>query len=460
MLTSTSPVPSPSISPLFAVVLLVMVALGASLILYSVYEDLLPSEQEVGEAERGQMALKVDTGRSYASWALELNVTNPHSFALTDYQVRVHLNAFNFQNWSLLSPERVYFTLDPDGNTPLPYWVEDFDATAQNAVFWVKVPSIPAGGNASIYMWLSPNNAYPEYNDPSQVFIIFDDFDTINTAFWSTAYLTDYVVSSSVLRINIGGLTMVNPLTFPLQDGYAVETRVLVHSTAGGYSGTFPEFSSSTSTRSSNTNADATILFMRNTGSTSLSVWVGDGSTASYNIVSGSTVGTLSDGTWYITGAGANATGMAVWVNDPSSPVYSHNSITWAKDMRYIVLGAFHAAQGGSTYDIQDTSYDWMRLRKWVFPEPSAINTGNWVESTTIELYVRNIGKAAVTLDRVYVEDYANKTLLYTRGLGVKLPAGSVEKIVASFTGEHTGGLLVTVVTKEGTKARFVARAD
>lgn len=458
MSTITTP-SNPAISPLFAVVLLIMVALGASLILYSVYEDLLPSEQEVGEAERGQMALKVDTGRSYTSWALELNVTNPHSFTLTGYQVRVHLNMFNFHNWSLLSPERVYFTLDPEGNNPLPYWVEEFDSATQKAVFWVKVPNIPAGGNTTIYMWLAPHNAYPEYNDPSQVFIIFDDFDSINTVFWSTTYATSYTLSNGVLRINVGGLTLANPLPFRLQDGYAVETRVLVHEVILSYSGTFPEFSSSLSTRSGNADGDATILFMRNVNSETATLWVGDGSTTNYNVFVGGLT-SLPTGEWHVTGVGANATGMAVWMDDPTNPLYSNNAISWNKDMKYIVLGAFHAADGGSGYDIQDTSYDWMRLRKWVFPEPSAVPTGKWIRSTTVEVYVRNIGKAAVTLDRVYVEDYANKTLLYTRGLGATLPAGGVEKIVASFTGEHTGSLLVTVVSKEGTKARFVARAD
>jgi hypothetical protein len=48
--------------------------------------------------------------------------------------------------------------------------------------------------------------------------------------------------------------------------------------------------------------------------------------------------------------------------------IYTVSGISWAKNITYVKLGIFDR---NSSYDIQDTSYDWVRVRKYVSPEPA-----------------------------------------------------------------------------------------
>jgi len=57
---------------------------------------------------------------------------------------------------------------DANGN-PLNYWIESGCNTA-NTVIWVKVPSIPANGQVTVYMYYGNPNALSESN-PNNVFI-------------------------------------------------------------------------------------------------------------------------------------------------------------------------------------------------------------------------------------------------------------------------------------------------
>ena len=72
---------------------------------------------------------------------------------LTNYQVRIQLTSSNF-DFSKAKPDGsdIRFTAS-DKLTLLPYWIERWDSRTGNAVIWVKVPSIPAGGTVYIYMY-------------------------------------------------------------------------------------------------------------------------------------------------------------------------------------------------------------------------------------------------------------------------------------------------------------------
>jgi parallel beta-helix repeat protein len=74
---------------------------------------------------------------------------------------------------------------DNDGVTELCYWIENYN-TGENAIIWVKVPSIPANDNHTIYMYYGNPGVETESNG-SAVFEFFDNFDNA-TKFSPAAY--------------------------------------------------------------------------------------------------------------------------------------------------------------------------------------------------------------------------------------------------------------------------------
>lgn len=67
----------------------------------------------------------------------------------------------------------MFFTL-PDG-TPLYNFIEFFNPNTY-AEIYVKVP-MTAYGNVTVYMWLCGPQLYPQYQDPSKIFLYRDEFD-------------------------------------------------------------------------------------------------------------------------------------------------------------------------------------------------------------------------------------------------------------------------------------------
>ncbi len=108
-----------------------------------------------------------------ADWSkrVRLNVRNQNGTTLTDVPVRMELpyDSDMQSNWN-----DIRFT-DASGTTSLPYFVERY-TTSATATIWVKVPSIPANGYASLYAYYG--NAFAA-NDESgaNTFSSFDDFE-------------------------------------------------------------------------------------------------------------------------------------------------------------------------------------------------------------------------------------------------------------------------------------------
>jgi len=140
-----------------------------------------------------------------------ITITEQSGNDLTDYQVKIVLDN-TWDGWGHVSSDGsdIYF-LD-SSNNPLYYWIEEFDYSNQEATIWVKVPSIPASSSVTIYMYYGGDNPYASYNDPGNVFLWFDDFETDLSA-WSLTIesgsielSSDYVYtgSSSVKIVDTG----------------------------------------------------------------------------------------------------------------------------------------------------------------------------------------------------------------------------------------------------------------
>ena len=108
-----------------------------------------------------------------------ITITELSGNDLTDYQVRIDLDATNF-NFEHAQPngEDVRF-VDAGGNF-LSYWIEEWDSVNKKAKVWVKVPSIPANGSTEIWMYYG-NPTAESVSDGKATFEFFDDFNSYTT---------------------------------------------------------------------------------------------------------------------------------------------------------------------------------------------------------------------------------------------------------------------------------------
>jgi len=118
----------------------------------------------------------IDSSNVIMGYIREITITNNTSQDLTDYVIRLDFNANNF-DFTKTQPDGsdIYF-LDENGN-PLYYWIEKWDTQNKIGLIWVKVPSIPANSTVKIKMCYGSNNPYQSYNDPTKVFLFFEDFE-------------------------------------------------------------------------------------------------------------------------------------------------------------------------------------------------------------------------------------------------------------------------------------------
>jgi len=82
----------------------------------------------------------------------KITITEQSGNDLTDYQVRIDLDATNFDFSHFLNEGKDLRFTDASKNL-LPYWVEKMDIAAEEATIWVKVPSIPANSSVDIFMY-------------------------------------------------------------------------------------------------------------------------------------------------------------------------------------------------------------------------------------------------------------------------------------------------------------------
>ncbi len=99
-------------------------------------------------------------------------VSNPAGTLLTNYQVLVSLNnSFDFTKAK--SDGSDIRVTDVDGITQIPFWIESWDAVAQQAKIWIKMPSIPVGGTTAFMYYGNP--AATALSDGISTFKLFDD---------------------------------------------------------------------------------------------------------------------------------------------------------------------------------------------------------------------------------------------------------------------------------------------
>jgi hypothetical protein len=137
-------------------------------------------------------------------------IDNPTDQDLFNYQIKIVAGETSGDDGSLsLSTQAdfkdVRFTA-ADGQTILPHYLESVSGVSgqREAVFWVKVPQIPAGG-VNLYLYYG-NPEAEDRSSPEDVFYLYDDFrgDQLNQDKWDiTLYAGgSYEHSSSLLKLD------------------------------------------------------------------------------------------------------------------------------------------------------------------------------------------------------------------------------------------------------------------
>jgi len=90
---------------------------------------------------------------NFYSYRRRVRITELSGKTLTDYQVKIEIGAGDpiFAH-ARSAGEDIRFCYYPEEEM-LSYWIEKFDPVAEEAIIWVKVPSIPANSEIEIYMY-------------------------------------------------------------------------------------------------------------------------------------------------------------------------------------------------------------------------------------------------------------------------------------------------------------------
>ncbi|HEY2517376.1 MAG TPA: DUF2341 domain-containing protein [Polyangiaceae bacterium] len=128
----------------------------------------------------------IGDGGSLDCNTIVVDVANAGSRDLTGYTVPIALDTRPYVAASALKSDCSDLSAyDADHTTPLPYWVSTNECNAALTKVFVKVPSIPAGGAARIYLRFGAPPALTP--DPDSLFPFFDGFDgtQIDTTKWT-----------------------------------------------------------------------------------------------------------------------------------------------------------------------------------------------------------------------------------------------------------------------------------
>lgn len=107
-------------------------------------------------------------------YSQEILITENSGEDLTDYQVPISLNSSNF-NFSQAKADGSDLRFSSRGRT-LSYWIEAWDPEAEEAIIWVKIPSLPANKDTTLLMKYG-NPADEAVSSGDKTFEFFDDFD-------------------------------------------------------------------------------------------------------------------------------------------------------------------------------------------------------------------------------------------------------------------------------------------
>ena len=310
---------------------------------------------------------------------------------MTDYQFLINLNSSNVGanfNWNEdeNATRFVWYNSSSTQNIKMNYWVEGWNSTGNTATIWANIPVLENNTNTTIYMYYGNSVADSESNTTT-TFVFFDDFDgtSLNEDIWTATAPSYVTVTGGRVRINRGSVYTDSTLTSSPQD-LTFEILAKYHNGAASYSGL--NIADAQSTSGSNGGSNALAYSMTQSGdSYDITLWGADGTTSSYNIISGGSLYTPTLNTDYILGYSFyGSSQISYFIQDLEYTDISRNTYdgTWNYPF-YLWMGYFTGSTSGST-DIDDINISWVRIRKYASIEPTYAN------GTEQELSIKSSG--------------------------------------------------------------------
>jgi len=390
-----------AISPIVAVLLMILVAIAAGVMVYSfisgwiggattstssVGNSILSVDYVYADATNDQLTLSIrniGSGAAYldkiyiksdsGSYVYPSNIyqriitiTENTGSNLTNYQVKIVLDSSNFDFTKANSDGSDVRFYDMNNN-PLPYYIEVWDSTARLAIIWVKL-NLTGGGTTRIKMVYNNPSLTVSTSNPYSVFDFYDDFSgsSLNSSIWGVS--TGAVVSLSGGRVLIqrGSIYTLNPiLSSPQEHVFEVKLK---YNNFQSYSGLM--IADSQGTYGSNVGGNALSYIMNNPSSALIYVWAADGVGGGYDYTNSIYSSTINVD--YILGFSyVDASSVNFFVKDANNNVLASRTWmgTWNKNV-YLFLGYFTGSNADGA-DCSDISVDWVRVRKYVTPEPT-----------------------------------------------------------------------------------------
>ena len=112
-----------------------------------------------------------------------IEITDTSGSALTNYQVPIVIDNTTF-DYSKAQPDGDDIRFGTASGTDCDYWIEEWNTTGESTI-WVEIPSIPASGTTSIYMYYG-NPAAASASNGAATFDFFDDFEDGDISDWSS----------------------------------------------------------------------------------------------------------------------------------------------------------------------------------------------------------------------------------------------------------------------------------
>ena len=139
----------------------------------------------------------------------EITIVENSGQNLVDHQVLIALDSSNFDFSK--AQEFGYDLRFESGTKQLKYWIEEWDMDAEKASIWVKIPLIPASGNAKIKMYYG-NPLANEDISGSSTFLFFDDFSGSSVGFgdWESFY-----TGGGKIKVDSGMVRLIVPKFHP-----------------------------------------------------------------------------------------------------------------------------------------------------------------------------------------------------------------------------------------------------
>jgi fibronectin type 3 domain-containing protein len=133
-------------------------------------------ESVVGNEASITSSVTPSAGWYNSAWEFRnpLTITNTTAGILNNYQAEITVP---YDSRMQANFNDVLFT-STDGVTPISYWLEpDTETNSVTATFWVNVPTLPASGATTIYMYFG-NPTAKSLSNGNTTFSLFDDFST------------------------------------------------------------------------------------------------------------------------------------------------------------------------------------------------------------------------------------------------------------------------------------------